>query len=80
MRAARQAAVRADINAYLTDPALSAATVARRLGISARYVHRLLDEEGRSFSALVLDKRLALAHRLLTDPRLGHGRGEPLRR
>lgn len=71
-RAARLAQVRADIDAHLTDPALSAAAVARRMGVSPRYVHRLLDEagEGQSFSALVMEQRLALAARLLADPRL----------
>lgn len=69
-QAARVAAVRADINAHLTEPALSAAAVAQRLGISARYVHRLLEGEGKAFSAVVMELRLALAARLLGDPRL----------
>jgi len=69
-RAARRAAVAADIDAHLTDPTLSAAAVAARLGISTRYVHGLLDREGQTFSGLVMDKRLALAHRMLRDPRL----------
>ena len=32
-------------------------------------MQRLFDSEGLGFSAYVLDQRLALAHRLLSDPR-----------
>jgi len=43
--------------------------VAARQGISPRYVQMLFEAEGTTFSQYVLNRRLALAHRLLTDPR-----------
>ena len=69
-RAAKLLAVKNDIATHFTDAALSCSAVAQRLGITPRYLHMLLEGEGLSFSALVLDKRLALARRLLADPRL----------
>jgi AraC-like DNA-binding protein len=56
-----QGAARADL-----DPA----GVAGRLGMSVRYLHRLLEETGKTFSEHVLERRLERAHRLLRDPRL----------
>jgi AraC-like DNA-binding protein len=56
--AAWQAAVLREIDDLIADRALSAVTVGRRLGITARYVHLLLEDTGRSFSQLVLAKRL----------------------
>ncbi|WP_406623248.1 helix-turn-helix transcriptional regulator [Acidovorax sp. SDU_ACID1] len=69
-RAARLAAVQQDIAAHLTDPQLSVAGVARRQGVTPRYLQMLLEEAGETFTALVLAQRLALARRLLADPRL----------
>jgi AraC-like DNA-binding protein len=43
--------------------------VVARHGISARYVRKLFNDEGTSFSAFVLDARLAQAYRILSDPR-----------
>jgi AraC-like DNA-binding protein len=62
----------ADIAANLGDCNLRAVAVAGRLGISPRYVHKLFEAEGSSFSAFVLDQRLARAYRILTDPRFIH--------
>lgn len=70
VRAARLLAVKQDIENHFTNPALSAAMVAARQGITPRYLHMLLEQEGLSFSALVLERRLALAWRMLADPRL----------
>jgi AraC-like DNA-binding protein len=69
VRAARMAAIRADIDQHLTDPALGVAAIARRQGISARYVHRLFADEAQTYSAFVLDRRLDLVHRRLADRR-----------
>lgn len=68
MRAARLAAVKNDIAANLTAPSLSAETVAARLRISPRYVRKLFESEGLSFSEYVTAERLALVHRRLVNP------------
>jgi AraC-like DNA-binding protein len=69
IRATRRAAVLREIEQRSGDPQLSAAAVAARLGITTRYVHLLLEETGRTFSRLVLEKRLERAAALLRDPR-----------
>jgi AraC-like DNA-binding protein len=68
VRAARLKAAKADIQFNLTARDLSVASVARRQRISPRYLHRLFESEGVSFSEFVLAERLAHAHRLLVDP------------
>jgi AraC-like DNA-binding protein len=69
VRAARLAALKADITRHLADPALSVAAVAARHGISVRYVHKLFEDDGRTYSQVVLDARLDHALRELRDPR-----------
>jgi AraC-like DNA-binding protein len=69
VRAARLAAVRADIERHLTDGSLSAAALAARHGISTRYLHKLFEDEEMTYGQFVLDRRLALAYRRLRDPR-----------
>ena len=69
-RAARLLAAKRQIAQTFTNAALSAADVAKRLGITPRYLHMLLEGEGTTFSTLVLGHRLALAEQLLCDPRL----------
>lgn len=49
---------------------MNIAEVALRQRVTPRYVRMLLEAEGTSFSAFVLEQRLARAHRMLTDPRL----------
>jgi AraC-like DNA-binding protein len=68
--AARLRSIMADINANLGDGDLSAIDVAGRHRVTPRYVHRLFENEGLTFSSYVLGQRLARAHRVLTDPRL----------
>jgi AraC-like DNA-binding protein len=68
-RTLRRAAVLREIENLVGDPGLSAIAVAVRLGITARYVHVLLEETGRSFTQHVLEKRLERAAALLRDPR-----------
>jgi AraC-like DNA-binding protein len=68
LKAARLQAVLDDISRNFARPALSAADVARRLGLSPRYVHSLLEESGASFSAHVLERRLTHARHLLMQP------------
>jgi AraC-like DNA-binding protein len=69
VRAARLQSIKGDIARNLTDPAIRASSVAARHGISARYLHRLFEDEGRTFSRYVLDQRLELVHRRLRNPR-----------
>jgi AraC-like DNA-binding protein len=72
-RAARLHAIKADIEANLHEPRLSTATVAARHGLSERALQRLFGTEGVSCTAFILERRLARAHRMLTDPRFaGH--------
>ncbi len=70
--AARLRAIMVDICAHLGDGDLSAAEVARRQRVSPRYVHKLFENEGFTFSSFVRDQRLARAHRLLSDSRLAY--------
>jgi AraC-like DNA-binding protein len=69
LRAARLRAAKADIAENLSSPDLSPVAVAGRLGISPRYLHKLFEGEGTSFSQFVLGRRLAAAHAMLSDPR-----------
>jgi AraC-like DNA-binding protein len=74
LKAARLQAVLDDIARHYTDAAIDAAAVARRVGVTPRYVHLLLEETGRTFSDHVLDRRLTLARRLVLDPEGGRRR------
>ena len=63
------AAVKADVERHLADGSLTVATLAARHGISARYLHKLFEDEEMTYSRFVLDRRLALAYRMLRQPR-----------
>ena len=52
-------------------PMLSVETVARRQGISPRYLQRLMALSGSSFTGHVNELRLQLALKLLTEARAG---------
>src|SRR5262245_44949593 len=67
-RAARLAAIKADIARAIGRPGLSVAEAAARQGVTPRYVQMLFESEATTFSKYVLGERLALAHRLLADP------------
>jgi AraC-like DNA-binding protein len=67
VRAARYAAVLRAIERNIADNRLSAAVVARMLGVTPRYVHFLLEESGRTFSQHVLARRLKIVETLLGD-------------
>ena len=69
IRAARLAALKADIRTDLANSELSVTALAKRHGITPRYVHMLFEADGVSFTHFVLRERLALAHRMLSDPR-----------
>jgi AraC-like DNA-binding protein len=70
VRAARLQAVKSDICRNLGDCGLSVAAVAVRRGVTPRYIHKLFESEGATFSEYVLDRRLCAAYRLLTNRRL----------
>jgi AraC-like DNA-binding protein len=63
--AARLALVKKEIRARLADPALDIGNVARRQGVTPRYIQRLFAAEGGSFTAYLRDCRLEVARRRL---------------
>jgi AraC-like DNA-binding protein len=66
--AVRLAAIKADIVANLDDGNLRATTVATRNRVTVRYLHKLFESEGITYSEFVLGRRLARAYSLLTNP------------
>ena len=73
--AARLAAALADINRSFAEPGLTLAAVALRQGVSPRYLQRLFEESGMSFTARVNELRLQRAFVLLSKP---HNRDRPI--
>ncbi|RWM75919.1 MAG: AraC family transcriptional regulator [Mesorhizobium sp.] len=67
LRAARLQAILAKIADNFANPQISAQRVAEELGLSARYVHDLLQETGISFAEHVLELRLQRAHKMLSQ-------------
>jgi AraC-like DNA-binding protein len=70
--AARLRAIKADIADNLACEGLSVTAVAARHRLQVRYVQRLFESEGTSFTQFVLEQRLARARQILVDPRLAH--------
>ena len=75
VKASRLQTILDDIAQHYLDAGLSAEAVAARLGLTARYIHLLLEDTGQSFSEHVLELRLRLAQRLLVGP---HRAGEKI--
>jgi AraC-like DNA-binding protein len=71
-RAARLDAIKADIEHNLAREDLSVATIAQRHRLPVRYVQRLFEDCGSTFTEFVLERRLACAHRMLDNPNLAH--------
>jgi AraC-like DNA-binding protein len=69
VRAARLAVIKRQIAREHGTHGLSIAHVAARHGVTPRYVQRLFDADGTTFSQFLLEQRLARAHRMLRDPR-----------
>jgi AraC-like DNA-binding protein len=69
LRTARLREALAAIEAGFADPAFSPDDLARRLGVSARYIQNLLHDTGASFTTRVLELRLQRARVMLADPR-----------
>ena len=55
------------LNAHYTQPELSPAQVAAHFGITPRYVHRLFEQTGTTFTEHLYMLRLRHAHQLLTN-------------
>ena len=70
LRAARLNAAKGEILRCLDDRDFAVIEVAGRLGVTPRYVQRLFESEGTTFSEYVTKQRLARAHRMLSNPRL----------
>jgi AraC-like DNA-binding protein len=66
--AVRLAAIKADIVANLDDGNLNATMVATRNRVTVRYLHKLFESEGITYSEFVLGERLARAYRNLRNP------------
>jgi len=69
LRAARLQAVLSEIEANFARPEFSTEYLARKLGLSPRYMQELLQEEGASFTERVLELRLQRARAILADQR-----------
>jgi AraC-like DNA-binding protein len=67
LRAARLKFAKSYVVAYSNCHQLSVASVAKRLDVSPRYVQRLFEAEGTTFSEFLASRRLARAHQLLRD-------------
>ena len=67
-RAARFRAIKENIATRLDQPDLSVATIAAHHRIRPRWLQRLFESEGTTFTEYVLAQRLVRAHRLLADP------------
>ena len=65
IRAARLGAIKSDIESQLCEPGLSIEWIATANRISPRYVRRLFQDEGTTFSDFVLGRRLERAYRVL---------------
>jgi len=69
LSAARLAAIKADVLAHLGERDLGLSAVATRQRLTPRYIQRLFEREGSTFSQFMTEQRLARVHRLLADPR-----------
>lgn len=70
VRAARFEAIKDDIARNLKDETLSVGAVAARHNVTPRYVQRLFEESGTTFTQYVLAQRLGRAQGLVTDPQM----------
>lgn len=69
LRAARLHAVKQDIDRHLDRADLSVGMMAHRHACTPRFVQRLFEAEGTTFTEYVQAQRLARAYRMLADPR-----------
>lgn len=64
--------IRADALRDLGNPALALANLVRRHGLSERQAQRLFEQSENTFTEFVLEQRLLLARKLVTDPTQRH--------
>ncbi len=69
LRAARLHAIKNDIAKNLDNPDLSVASLAVRHSCTPRFIQRLFEAEGTTFTEHLLTQRLVRAHRMLRDVR-----------
>jgi AraC-like DNA-binding protein len=69
VRAARLAVIKADVAEHTVDRNLSLKALAARQQLTPRYVQKLFEAEGITFSEFVLGQRLARAYGMLSDSR-----------
>jgi AraC-like DNA-binding protein len=74
LRTVRRAAIMREIESSMADPGLDAQMVAARLGVTARWIHVLLEDTGRTFAEHLLERRLERAASLFRNPRHGSSR------
>jgi AraC-like DNA-binding protein len=72
VKAARLRAILEEVARRFSDPNFDLDIVARALGLSRRYVQKLLEETGKSFTEHLAERRLERAFAMLTDPRHLH--------
>jgi AraC-like DNA-binding protein len=72
LRAARLAAIKLDIGKSLRRNDLSIGALAQRHGVTPRYIQKLFESEGTTFTEHVIERRLLEARRMLTDPQFAH--------
>jgi AraC-like DNA-binding protein len=72
LRAARLKLAKSYVVAHSHRHDISIATVAASLNVTPRYVQRLFEADGTTFSDFLVGQRLARAHRLLCDPGSSH--------
>ncbi|WP_416900256.1 MAG: helix-turn-helix domain-containing protein [Minwuia sp.] len=68
VRAAHRSRIFNAVERHLADPALSPAQISRELGLSMRYIQKLLAERDESLSGLIRRRRIAAARADLADP------------
>src|SRR5690606_16659941 len=71
MRAARLELARKDVREQAHDAAFDVHAVARRQGVSARYIQELFEQDGTTFTRVLRETRLALAWRSLSSGAAG---------
>jgi AraC-like DNA-binding protein len=72
VKAAWLRAVVAEIARRFSEPDFDLDDIVGTLGLSRRYIQRLLEETGQSFTERLLERRLEGALAMLTDPRCLH--------
>lgn len=72
LRAARFETIRREIDRHFMVPGFSLTALARRIGVSPRYIQALFAEAETSFTDEVTKRRLERAYEMLASPRFAH--------